>query len=225
MSIAIVDHALPYDTHNLYDVTFYTQNIQTLLTSSPSMVDSWLSETCNLHSLPQPLIVGLDVEWRPNFQRNMDNPVAILQLCVGSRCLIFQILHAPNIPQSLINFLGNSNHTFVGVGIEEDVEKLVCDYELSVATFVDLRDLAFDKLGDKELKKSGIKTLARRVLDKEIDKPKVISRSRWDNMWLTPEQNLGLILDLSVATTHGFQSDVCFCLHVNFTECVCINCI
>ncbi|KAI9088282.1 hypothetical protein K1719_030003 [Acacia pycnantha] len=55
-----------------------------------------------------------------------------------------------------------------------------------------------------ELKKSGIKTLAQRVLDKKIEKPKGISRSRWDNMWLTPDQNLGLILDLSVATTHGF---------------------
>ncbi|XP_028770562.1 Werner Syndrome-like exonuclease [Neltuma alba] len=188
MSIAIVDHALPYDTHNLYDVSFYTHNIHTLLTSSPSMVDSWLSETPNLHSLPQPLIVGLDVEWRPNFHRNMENPVAILQLCVGPRCLIFQILHAPKIPQSLINFLANANHTFVGVGIEEDVEKLVCDYELSVATFVDLRDLAVDQLGDNELKKSGLKTLALRVLGKEIEKPKSISRSRWDNLWLTPEQ-------------------------------------
>ncbi|XP_054785259.1 3'-5' exonuclease-like [Prosopis cineraria] len=188
MSIAIVDHALPYDSHNLYDVTFYTHNIHTLLTSSPSMVDSWLSETHNLHSLPQPLIVGLDVEWRPNFQRNMQNPVAILQLCVGPRCLIFQILHAPNIPQSLISFLGNANHKFVGVGIEEDVEKLVCDYDLSVATYVDLRDLAADKLGDKDLKKSGLKTLALRVLEKEIEKPKSISRSRWDNPWLNSEQ-------------------------------------
>lgn len=59
-----------------------------------------------------------------------------------SSLLIFQILHAPNIPQSLINFIGNSNHTFVGVGIKEDVEKIVCDYKLSVAMFVDQGDLA-----------------------------------------------------------------------------------
>ncbi|KAI9121148.1 hypothetical protein K1719_008181 [Acacia pycnantha] len=71
------------------------------------MVDFWLSKTRNLHSLPQPLIVDIDVEWCPNFQRNMENP---------------------------------------------------------------------------ELKKSGIKTLARRVVDKEIEKPKGISRRRWDNL-------------------------------------------
>lgn len=39
-----------------------------------------------------------------------------------------------------------------------------------------------------ELKKSGIKTLAQRVLDKKFEKPKGINRSRWDNMWLASDQ-------------------------------------
>ncbi|XP_054790250.1 3'-5' exonuclease-like [Prosopis cineraria] len=164
MSIAIVDHALPYDSH-------------TLLTSSTIPALNPISST----SYRRPRR-----EWRP-FQA-ICSTVAIFQLCVGPRCLIFQILHAPNIPQSLISFLGNANHKFVGVGIEEDVEKLVCDYDLSVATYVDLRDLAADKLGDEDLKKSGLKTLALRVLEKEIEKPKSISRSRWDNPWLNSEQ-------------------------------------
>ncbi|KAF7825586.1 Werner Syndrome-like exonuclease [Senna tora] len=188
MSISIVDHALPYDTHNLYDVSFYSHNIRTLLTSSPSFVNSWLTETLNLHSPSHPLLVGLDVEWRPNFHRNQQNPVATLQLCVGPRCLVFQIIHSPNIPQSLLDFLGNRSHTFLGVGIEEDVEKLLEDYGVGVANFVDLRNLAADKLGEKDLKNAGIKNLAMRVLGKEIVKPKSVCVSRWDNLWLTSEQ-------------------------------------
>ncbi|KAI4356573.1 hypothetical protein L6164_000588 [Bauhinia variegata] len=189
MSVGIVDHGLPYDTHNLYDVTFYAHTIHTLLTNAPSMVDSWLSDiTTQQPTAGGPLIVGLDIEWRPNFRRNMQNPVAILQLCVGQRCLIFQILHSPDIPKSLIDFLGNANHTFVGVGIEEDAEKLIEDYSLTVATTVDLRKLAEEKLGARELRNSGLKTLAMRVLGKEIEKPKTVSRSRWDNLWLTPWQ-------------------------------------
>lgn len=76
----------------------------------------------------------------------------------------------------------------MGVGIEEDVEKLICDYDLCVKKFVDLRDLAAEKMGDREVRKLGIKGLALRVLGKEIEKPKSVSKSRWDNLWLTSEQ-------------------------------------
>uniref|UniRef100_A0A7N0V3T1 Uncharacterized protein n=1 Tax=Kalanchoe fedtschenkoi TaxID=63787 RepID=A0A7N0V3T1_KALFE len=58
------------------------------------------------------LVVGRDVEWRPNFHHN-------LQQCVARRCLVFQILHALLV----FAFLHNRSHEFVQVGIESDVEK------------------------------------------------------------------------------------------------------
>lgn len=62
---------------------------------------------------------------------------------------MFQILHAPFVPQySLVEFLGNTDHTFFGVGIREDVEKFLRDYSLRVANFVDLGALAAQRLGD-----------------------------------------------------------------------------
>ncbi|MED6201268.1 hypothetical protein PIB30_093234 [Stylosanthes scabra] len=187
--ISVFDHTLPYDDYNLYDVTFHTHNIHTLLTSSPSLVDTWLSDTLNHHSsTTTTVLVGLDIEWRPNTHRNSNNPAATLQLCVANRCLVFQILHSPSVPQSLVDFLVNEGHTFLGVGIEEDVEKLLEDYNLNVKNFVDLSSLAESVLGETELKRAGLKTLAGRVLGLEIDKPKRVSRSRWDNPWLTAEQ-------------------------------------
>ncbi|KAL8199744.1 hypothetical protein R6Q57_013312 [Mikania cordata] len=189
MAISIVDHQLPDYTHNLYDVTFFQNTISTIVTNTPSYVDSWIADIQRIHHRRlHSLVVGLDVEWRPNHSRNVENPVATLQLCVGRRCLIFQILHSPSIPQSLITFLGNRSYTFAGVGIENDVEKLTEDYNLVIARTADLRTLAADAYGVRELKNAGIKELTSRVLGVEMNKPKGITMSRWDNQWLTPPQ-------------------------------------
>lgn len=84
--------------------------------------------------------------------------------------------------------MSNKSFTFVGVGIESDVEKLIEDYNLSVGKMVDLRVLASEVYGVKELKNSGIKDLGLRVLGKEIKKPKSVTMSRWDLEWLVPTQ-------------------------------------
>ncbi|XP_015881424.2 3'-5' exonuclease [Ziziphus jujuba] len=212
MATGIVDYELPDTTHNLYDVTLDTHKIHTVLTHTPSMVDSWISDTLQLHhhhpttthnnndnnndnnnnnsndnndNNTNPLMVGLDIEWRPNFNPQIDNPIATLQLCVADRCLIFQILHSPSIPNSLIDFLGNRTCAFVGVGIQHDVEKLLLDYGLGVANVVDIGALAATKLGKRELRSSGLKSLAKEVLGIEVEKPKRVTLSRWDNEWLT----------------------------------------
>ncbi|GAV89072.1 DNA_pol_A_exo1 domain-containing protein [Cephalotus follicularis] len=185
MTITIFDHELPDYTHNMYDITLDDFEIQTLLTHCPSKVESWLIDTQRIHRRRlNNLIVGLDVEWRPNHTRNSDNPIATLQLCVGHRCLVFQIIHSPSLPQSLAQFLANDSYTFVGVGIRKDVEKLEDDYQLRVGNAVDLRRL----VEEEELKNCGLKALARSVLGIEVEKPKSVTMSMWDNQWLTPSQ-------------------------------------
>ncbi|KAL7256910.1 hypothetical protein ACSBR1_010780 [Camellia fascicularis] len=80
---------------------------------------------------------------RPN-NRFHDNPAASLQLYVSHRCLIFQLIYFPKIPQALFDFLNKPIYTFVGVGIHTDVDKLTEDYGLSMATTIDLCSLAAD---------------------------------------------------------------------------------
>ncbi|WCJ28706.1 Polynucleotidyl transferase ribonuclease H-like superfamily protein [Euphorbia peplus] len=205
-AVSIRNHELENETHNLYDITFYTTQIHTLLTHSPSLVDQWISQTHQIHRRTSPpSIVGLDVEWRPNFSRNIDNPIAIIQLCVGSRCLIFQILHSPNVPLSLTEFLRNEGRkfVFVGVGIENDVEKMLEDYELGVGNTADLRGIAAEKMGVLGLKNAGLKELTRVVLGKEVEKPKKISMSRWDYIWLTDNQVQYACLDAYLSCAIG----------------------
>ncbi|XP_050216866.1 3'-5' exonuclease-like isoform X2 [Mercurialis annua] len=159
--------------HNLYEVTFFTNKIQTIVTHNPSTVDQWLTETHQQISQTR-TTVGLDVEWKPNFRPKIQNPVATLQLCIYNRCLIYQIKHSPKIPQSLKEFLRSKRFVFVGVGIKGDVEKLMKDYKLEVEKIVDLRELGAKRLEMGELKNGGIKTLAREVLRKVIEKPKKV---------------------------------------------------
>ncbi|XP_058210907.1 3'-5' exonuclease-like [Rhododendron vialii] len=208
ISISIDDYQLPYDTHNLYDVNFYHNKIHTLVTHTPSFVDSWISETLSLHTPAYPfrspsLLVGLDIEWRPNFASHQDNPAATLQLCVDQRCLIFQLIHSPSIPSSLIDFLANPAHTFVGVGIHKDVEKLMADYGLTVANALDLRVLAAEAYGARELRNAGLVVLARQVLGAEVVKPKRVTMSKWDNVYLYPNQVQYACIDAFVSFEIG----------------------
>ncbi|KAK9290236.1 hypothetical protein L1049_008403 [Liquidambar formosana] len=159
------------------------------------MVDSWISEIETIHRRRlHRLIVGLDVEWRPSFSR-IRNPVATLQLCVGRRCLIFQLLYAPFIPQSLEDFLTDSDYTFVGVGIDADVNKLLNDHDLEVSNTVDLRGLAAKAFDRGDFGNAGLKYLTREVLGKEIGKPRNVTLSKWDEAWLSRDQVAYACLD------------------------------
>lgn len=188
MVISIVDHEVETYSHEFFDVNLNNDSIFTLVTNTSSMVDSWISDIERIHRRRlHRLIVGLDIEWRPHFGPYR-NRVATLQLCVGHRCLIFQLICAPAIPDSLLDFLGNASYTFVGIGIQSDVEKLHMDYNLDVANVVDLAHLAAHELGSRNLRNAGLKGLAWEVLGMEINKPKRVTLSRWDSRYLCYDQ-------------------------------------
>ncbi|KAM2567684.1 hypothetical protein TB1_010025 [Malus domestica] len=84
--------------------------------------------------------------------------------------------------------VANPAFTFDGVGIESDCEKLLLDYGLRVANWVDLRGFAAERLGVGELRNAGLKRLASAVLGKELQKPKRVMMSRWDSQWLSYDQ-------------------------------------
>ncbi|PIA60997.1 hypothetical protein AQUCO_00300487v1 [Aquilegia coerulea] len=189
MSISIEDIDSTSNEYSTYSVTIFDQVVHTIVTCTPTKVDEFITEILNIYQNKlNTLIIGLDIEWRPNFKRNIDNPAATLQLCIDRKCLIFQFLYAPSIPKSLIDFLNNPVYKFVGIGIEEDVEKLLLDYSLRVANPVDLRSFAVNELNRNELKKAGLKEMTKVVLDMEIQKPKRVTMSRWDVEWLTYAQ-------------------------------------
>ncbi|KAK6124936.1 hypothetical protein DH2020_041318 [Rehmannia glutinosa] len=186
MKIEIKEYEVYVGTQKLYDVLLDDVEIETLVTYDSYKATAWVDNTelhhgCRLHRL----IVGA----------RHRHPVATLQLCVGKSCLIFQILRADKIPRRLREFLGNSDYTFVGVGIEGDVRKLRNDYGLEVAKTRDLGSWAGDELGRADLRYVGLKALAKEVVGVEIEKPQNVRLSRWDYHVLTEAQVTYACLD------------------------------
>lgn len=189
---------------DLYNVWFYGHRIETLVTYDPSRVIQWINETEFIHRRRlHHLVVGLDVEWRPNRYRGQRNPVATLQLCVGHRCLIFQPLYCSQIPDALYNFLSDSNYTFVGVGIQTDLELLSEDHELDVTNAVDLRTIAANEFNDRSLANAGLKRLAETYMGADLDKPRRVTLSDWARDSLTLEQIQYACIDAYVSFEIG----------------------
>ncbi|KAF8032375.1 hypothetical protein BT93_D1326 [Corymbia citriodora subsp. variegata] len=190
--------------HSLHDVAFYGRRICTCVTDDPSVVTRWIVDVERAHLLwLNRLIIGLDIEWRPNLEPGVVHPVATLQLCVGRSCLVFQILHTEYIPASLHAFLANPNYTFVGVGIKDDATKLSDDYGLIVSRMVDLRGLAVGRWQNPSFGYMGLKKLVKVILRKDLDKPKEITLSQWDDKTLTDRQVEYACLDAFVTFELG----------------------
>ncbi|KAK1305568.1 hypothetical protein QJS10_CPA10g01693 [Acorus calamus] len=195
---------------NIFRVHFYDMaHIATTITKFESTVSRWIHniQSSHAHRLYR-LIVGLDIEWRPNLRDHEDNPVALLQLCVGQCCLVFQILHCPHIPDALYHFLADPRFTFVGVGIDDDVRKLRRNYNLNVVNTRDLREMAVEQVGRRELGRFGLKRLAKEFLGKDVEKPRWIQMGDWDEKFLI----LTVMTDPSRITIERL-SDYTFTVH------------
>ncbi|XP_030535381.1 Werner Syndrome-like exonuclease [Rhodamnia argentea] len=189
---------------SLHEIAFHGDRIDTCVTDDPSVVTRWIVDVQRAHLLwLNRLVVGLDIEWRPNLEPGVVHPVAILQLCVGRSCLVFQILHAEYVPGSLHAFLANLYFTFVGVGIEDDAAKLSRDFGLAVARTVDLRTLAMRKWRNPSFGYMGLKKLVKVILRKDLEKPKEITLSQWDDKALTARQVEYACLDAFVTFELG----------------------
>lgn len=111
------------------------------------------------------------------------NPIAVLQLCVGHRCLVYQIIHATVFPISLCSFLAHSGFTFVGVGIADDARSLRDVYGLEVSKVLDLRDLAANSPHrPPELRSAGLKRMTLAVMEAHIAKPREVTMSDWEQV-------------------------------------------
>ncbi|KAI3935801.1 hypothetical protein MKX01_032985 [Papaver californicum] len=204
-SVKLVDGSK--STHHEYNVYYEKEKIRTTVTHTASVVDQWIAGVYNdFPSKLNNLVVGLDIEWRRLRENSTRNPVAVLQLCLLKRCLIFQISCCDYIPNSLADFLSNEKFTFVGVGIDSDAHKLWVDHGLNVARTQELGSLAAYKLTktvreyrESRLYKAGLRDLARDVLGQKLPKKRGIQLSHWDNDFLTDYQIEYACLDAFVS--------------------------
>lgn len=169
-----------------YRITFQGNEIEATVTDKASAVDEWIRGITA--SCPNPTIVGLDCEWKPTYSSTLKNKTATLQLCIDTKCLIVQMFYLDFIPQSLKDFFRDTHFTFVGVEVQDDAQKLLDEYGLSVIHTADIQALAMARWPIAFYRKPGLKQLANSVVGLYMQKPLHVCRSNWEAGNLTLDQ-------------------------------------
>lgn len=186
-----------------YSVNFMGKTIETIVTDKSSVANEWLQEILSIYA-NMPMVVGLDIEWRPHPIRSMSNKSATLQLCIDDKCLILQLFYMDAIPQSLKDFVADSNFTFVGIQVLDDIAKLRDEYGLDCAKSEDIRELAKLKWPGK-FRRPGLKDLALEVAGLNMKKPKHVSMSNWEARVLNDNQVEYACIDAYASYKIGYK--------------------
>ncbi|EHB18352.1 Werner syndrome ATP-dependent helicase [Heterocephalus glaber] len=149
---------------------------------------SFLSEDISM-SLSAGDVIGFDMEWPPIYNKGKLSRVALVQLCVSeSKCYLFHISSMSVFPQGLKMLLENETIKKAGVGIEGDQWKLLRDFDIKLKSFVELTDVANQKLKCMEI--WSLNGLVKHLFGKQLLKDKSIRCSNWSIFPLSEDQKL-----------------------------------
>ncbi|KAI9070928.1 hypothetical protein K1719_047112 [Acacia pycnantha] len=202
MAFAIDELDAP-PSHRLFNVNLDGTNVVATVTDTAAVVRRWISTTNYLQGeFYGRLVVGLGVQWTPG---GRDPPADTLQLCVGRRCLVYQLSNSPNVPVSLRRFLMDPGNTFVGFWNHSDRWKL----QISAHNLQMLRDpldmRKYVQTDDGEsLERATIERIVEEYLGvRGVPISREISMSDWDDEYLSDEQVLQVTLDAHCAFEIG----------------------
>jgi len=144
-------------------------------------VDAWLSAV-------QPTVLGLDIEWKPVFNKNgKRNRASLLQLSYKDSAILIQLFYVPVSPM-LREILADERVKKVGVGILGDAAMMEHDWGVVINGSVELghgKSLAKVAFAATEIK---------------LSKHKKICLSNWENRTLSTAQIIYAALDAWVAS-------------------------
>uniref|UniRef100_A0A8C3PHM9 Bifunctional 3'-5' exonuclease/ATP-dependent helicase WRN n=1 Tax=Calidris pygmaea TaxID=425635 RepID=A0A8C3PHM9_9CHAR len=168
-----------------------------------SIVYSYEASDCSLlsedirQSLSDGAAVGFDIEWPPSYTKGKMAKVAVIQICVTEeKCYLFHISSMSGFPKGLKRLLEDETIKKVGVGIEGDQWKLMSDFEIKLKSFVELADVANEKLKCKEI--WSLNGLVKHLFGKQLLKDKSVRCSNWEEFPLNEEQKLYAATDAYV---------------------------
>ena len=196
--------------------------IDVVISSSVADMDQWLEDNVlGAHSPPSSriggkIVLGFDIEWRPNRNKGKNNKAALVQLATTNSVLLYQFGNFTSIPISLCNVIKSDSVLKTGVGVLEDLKKLEIDYGILIdnSAYHDIgmaarqfdvfgNDIMNDDEGDegttldetKEVeedklsnKKYGLGSLVEEFFGMNVSKPRKIQMSNWENSTLTDDQ-------------------------------------
>ncbi|PAV21868.1 ribonuclease H [Pyrrhoderma noxium] len=88
-------------------------------------------------------LIGLDLEWRPQYNRGArENPTALVQVAVKNTVLLLQVSAMKAFPSKLAEILDDESIMKAGVGILGDAQRLYRDFYVSTRSCIELSYLA-----------------------------------------------------------------------------------
>ncbi|XP_064306717.1 bifunctional 3'-5' exonuclease/ATP-dependent helicase WRN isoform X2 [Phalacrocorax carbo] len=160
-----------------------------------SIVYSYEASDCSLlsedirQSLSDGAAVGFDIEWPPSYTKGKMAKVAVIQICISEeKCYLFHISSMSGFPKGLKRLLEDETIKKVGVGIEGDQWKLMSDFEIKLKSFVELADVANEKLKCKET--WSLNGLVKHLFGKQLLKDTSVRCSNWQEFPLNEEQKV-----------------------------------
>uniref|UniRef100_A0A663MKR3 DNA 3'-5' helicase n=1 Tax=Athene cunicularia TaxID=194338 RepID=A0A663MKR3_ATHCN len=174
-----------------------------------SVVYSYEASDCSFISedisLSDGAAVGFDMEWPPSYTKGKMAKIAVIQICVTEeKCYLFHISSMAGFPKGLKRLLEDETIKKVGVGIEGDQWKLMSDFEIKLKSFVELADVANEKLRCKEI--WSLNGLVKHLFGKQLLKDKSVRCSNWEEFPLNEEQKLYAATDAYVRTRRDCHS-------------------
>ncbi|XP_075718297.1 bifunctional 3'-5' exonuclease/ATP-dependent helicase WRN [Rhinoderma darwinii] len=162
---------------------------------SGSIVYSYEAKECSFFSeyirerLSKEAVLGFDIEWPPAYRKGKNGKVSLIQVCTSEEeCYLFQVSAMTGFPKGLKRLLEDISIKKVGVGIEGDQWKLMSDCDLKLKGFIELTDLANQKLQCKE--KWSLNGLVKHLFNKQLLKDDSVRCSDWDRFPLSEDQKL-----------------------------------
>ena len=145
-----------------------------------------------LQDLGSQKMLGIDTETKPSFTKGVQNPLALLQIYLPHRVMLFQ-LRKYSLPIEICELLENPNIIKVGVGLRDDIRGLRRDYNCEPAGTLDLNHFA----KKKKFQSIGVQKLSALVLGIYVDKKQQLSN--WERNPLSKEQQLYAATDAWVS--------------------------
>lgn len=145
-------------------VPYSTQRLKVTLTNSPAACDDW----CQRHILNLKCeSIGLDCEWRPNFEKGQNNRIALIQVSTRTNALLYRVLDAGVVPPCMVKVMASTSILKAGASItKSDAVKLYEDWGVEMLGRVDLP--------------GGLKRLCDEQLSYKLSKPKKVTCSNWE---------------------------------------------
>eukprot|EP00929_Paragymnodinium_shiwhaense_P016069 TRINITY_DN124229_c0_g1_i1.p1 TRINITY_DN124229_c0_g1~~TRINITY_DN124229_c0_g1_i1.p1 ORF type:complete len:379 (-),score=50.83 TRINITY_DN124229_c0_g1_i1:146-1282(-) len=196
----VASDGLPEEPSEILVVNSETSGAHTALTHEAQLSD----------------LVAIDAEWRPDFARGSDNPVAVMQLAFPSsrRVYVIQLRRLKNgLPSAVRSMLLNPSVTKVGFAMAaKDSEKYMrSGIAITSASVFDMQEPCARYLGCTDKTQLGLKRAAEELLGfYKMDKDKRISCSEWDREDLTSEQIRYAALDAWVALRLYYHATAVF---------------